>query len=121
MEIDRLNNRWMNLFNPICENAIVLEKGFRQLMEKYTEKHRYYHNMDHINSSLGHLDELSCSMENSYNIEVALWFHDVIYDPKKTDNEKMSAEYAKGFLVYCPGFSDHIEYKKINNDYQTPI
>lgn len=31
-------------------------------------------------------------------VEVALWFHDIIYDPKKNDNEKMSSEYAKAFL-----------------------
>lgn len=27
------------------------------------------------------------------SIELAIWFHDIIYDPKKNDNEAQSAEY----------------------------
>lgn len=38
-------------------------------------------------------------MKNTDIVELAIWFHDVIYDPKRKDNEKLSAELFQEFAA----------------------
>ncbi len=56
----------------------------------YAEPHRRYHTMTHITDSFGTLDALVPETQRSLSLELALWFHDVVYDPKRTDNEHQS-------------------------------
>jgi predicted metal-dependent HD superfamily phosphohydrolase len=58
-----------------------------QLSTLYTEPHRHYHHLGHIASSLSEFDATG---SNNFLIEGAIWFHDVIYDPKRGDNEAAS-------------------------------
>ena len=58
-----------------------------QLSTLYTEPHRHYHHLGHIASSLSEFDATG---SNNSLIEGAIWFHDVIYDPKRGDNEAAS-------------------------------
>lgn len=58
-----------------------------QLSALYTEAHRHYHQLGHIASSLAEFD--ATGSDNSL-IEGAIWFHDVIYDPQRGDNEAAS-------------------------------
>jgi len=97
MEIGRLENRWVELFGSTHDIAVVKET-FKTLTSRYSEKHRYYHTLSHINACLNLLDEVTNFIVEPFNVEVAIWFHDVIYNPKRNNNEEMSAKYAKAFL-----------------------
>jgi predicted metal-dependent HD superfamily phosphohydrolase len=98
MEIGKLEHRWVELFSSTSVNKSTIHNGFQELVVRYSEKHRHYHNLSHINSCLEHLDEISDRIIDLEAIEISLLFHDVIYDPRRNDNEKMSSEYAKAFL-----------------------
>ncbi len=64
----------------------------------YNGKGRYYHNETHIRTSLRHLQAVQ-HLANDYNaIEIALWFHDVIYNIFSANNELESAKLASQFL-----------------------
>jgi predicted metal-dependent HD superfamily phosphohydrolase len=56
---------------------------------------RHYHTLEHIDACLAWLDEVKPSAEYPAEIELALWFHDAIYDPRAKDNERRSAELAR--------------------------
>ena len=58
-----------------------------ELSTLYTKAHRHYHHLGHIASSLAEFDATG---SNKSLIEGAIWFHDVIYDPKRGDNEAAS-------------------------------
>lgn len=58
-----------------------------ELSTLYTEARRHYHHLGHIASSLAEFDATG---SNNSLIEGAIWFHDVIYDPKRGDNEAAS-------------------------------
>ena len=73
------------------------EAAYDYLYKKYGEPNRAYHNLNHINDCLTKLDTLG-PIEHKAEIEMAFWFHDVIYDPYRKDNELKSAEIAKAFL-----------------------
>lgn len=59
----------------------------------YEHPSRAYHNLEHIYSMLENLTESERFAENPHRIILAIWFHDVIYDPKRNDNELKSAQF----------------------------
>ncbi len=68
------------------------------LMHSYTEKHRHYHDISHIKATLIHLDQVRALAQHAPLIELALWFHDVIYKPFSSTNEADSAQWARRFM-----------------------
>lgn len=68
---------------------------FYQLVACYSEPHRKYHTMQHLNECFTHLEKLRSLAEHPAEIELALWFHDAVYDTKSQDNEEKSAEWAR--------------------------
>lgn len=57
----------------------------------YGEETRAYHNLSHIQSMLRALDALPVPDEKQI-MEWAVWYHDIIYDSRRKDNELKSAE-----------------------------
>lgn len=73
-------------------------KTFEFLIAAYSEKGRHYHTTEHVSACLRHLDGCVDSLEFPREVEIALWFHDVIYKPFSSNNEKESAGWATSFL-----------------------
>ncbi len=71
------------------------EMILKELLSRYSEPARAYHNLEHI---VAMLDELEPMNEADPAIAMAIWFHDAVYDPKAKDNEGQSAELAKKMI-----------------------
>jgi predicted metal-dependent HD superfamily phosphohydrolase len=67
---------------------------FGDLAAAYSEPHRHYHTLAHIDACLAALDAYRTLAVRPAEIAVALWFHDVVYDTHRDDNEAMSAAWA---------------------------
>lgn len=86
-------------FWRVCErlgakNREVVDKWFEVLWANYEETGRAYHTITHhIAHALELLDNYD--VPNRDTVELAIWFHDVIYDGKRSDNELKSAEVAE--------------------------
>lgn len=65
-----------------------------RLVRAYGEPQRAYHSPQHLEECLGVLDEAKVFMQQPDLIELALWFHDAVYDPKSIENEALSAAMA---------------------------
>ena len=65
---------------------------FDELDALYREPHRRYHTAAHIEHCLGQLDLAAGRMDEPDAVEMALWFHDAIYDVPGPENELRSAE-----------------------------
>lgn len=65
---------------------------FERLQDHYREAHRHYHTPDHIRHCLEQFDVAREEMSDPDAVELALWFHDVIYETPGNDNELRSAE-----------------------------
>lgn len=66
-----------------------------ELIARYSEPHRKYHTLQHLDECFEKLDEIRTLAERPAEIELALWFHDAIYNVKRRDNEKKSADWAR--------------------------
>ena len=63
----------------------------------YTQPHRKYHNEQHLALCLDQLDLVTHEVEQSDQIEMGIWFHDVVYDLGQPDNEARSAALFREF------------------------
>ena len=65
---------------------------FDELDTLYREPHRRYHTAAHIEHCLRQFDFAADRMDEPDAVEMALWFHDAIYDVPGKENELRSAE-----------------------------
>jgi predicted metal-dependent HD superfamily phosphohydrolase len=69
-------------------DAAVVAGG---LGPRYTQPHREYHNLMHIEDVLLRIEELEPPPEHELSLALAAWFHDAVYQPGQPDNEDRSA------------------------------
>ncbi len=62
------------------------------IIAKYSEKQRFYHNLSHVNTLLFSAEDYKKSFNDYDSVRLAIWFHDVIYEPKSFNNETESAK-----------------------------
>ncbi|MGZ3158896.1 MAG: HD domain-containing protein [Burkholderiaceae bacterium] len=85
---------WRNL--GVAESDPVL---YQTLIDHYSESHRKYHTLQHLEECFEKLSELRPLATHAEEIELALWFHDAIYSTIRHDNEERSADWAKSSVL----------------------
>jgi len=68
------------------------------LCRRYCESGRAYHNLDHIMAMLDIVSDFGGTVHDDVAVRLAVWFHDAVYDPRRSDNEDESAAYAMAVL-----------------------
>ncbi len=89
--------RWVSLWTRLgaVGDARVV---WSEIERRYREPHRAYHNFGHIGHCLAEFDTVRSLAESPVAVELAIWFHDAIYDTHANDNEEQSANFAAQFL-----------------------
>lgn len=88
--LTRLEKSWCELHQHY--HFSEPQKIFNNLIAAYSEKQRAYHTLQHVYECLVLLDSIRSDLKDAYAVELAMWFHDVVYDPQAKDNELKSAE-----------------------------
>jgi predicted metal-dependent HD superfamily phosphohydrolase len=86
-------SRWAALWQGFGRPPPV--RVFEALAQRYAETHRHYHTAQHIAECLAHFDSARHLCEHAAEVEMALWFHDAIYELRAKDNEEKSALWAQ--------------------------
>eukprot|EP00118_Oscarella_pearsei_P027429 m.1214 g.1214 ORF g.1214 m.1214 type:complete len:221 (+) comp5895_c0_seq1:156-818(+) len=71
------------------------------IRSKYTESQRHYHTLCHLTEMMHFLVEYSDALRHPESVAMAIFFHDVIYDPTRKDNEEQSAALYDEFASMC--------------------
>ena len=93
-----LSERWNQLWSNLQVSEIP-QQTFAELIAAYSEPWRFYHNLTHVEECLRIFDEGKALAARPDEIELAIWFHDAVYDPKSKENEQQSADWASRAVV----------------------
>jgi len=84
---------WARLLSgvvPSGTHPVAIAEAGRDLLRRWSEPHRRYHDVEHLATVLSIVDELGAPAE----VRLAAWYHDAVYDPRSADNEERSARLA---------------------------
>lgn len=89
MHTDELRARWQDVLPDQPELG-------DELINRYGEPHRRYHDQDHLLSVLRWIDQLAERDHDLFLIRLAAWFHDAVYEipAGQLSNEEASARLA---------------------------
>lgn len=90
MPVDGLLAAWRA---DVASAGGVDDHAGEELLERWSEPHRRYHDVDHLTAMLSHVDDLSGGAADPA-VRLATWFHDAVYDPTSAGNEEASAALA---------------------------
>ncbi|WUH93021.1 hypothetical protein OG900_24830 [Streptomyces sp. NBC_00433] len=71
----------------------------RELLERWGEPQRRYHTVDHLSDVLARATELTAYADDPDTVALAVWFHDAVYRPDRSENEQRSADLARRALA----------------------
>ena len=91
----------------------ITEKKMQELLEKWgividyptiltiwNESHRGYHGQNHLIDLLEQIESMTdITQKERETLIISALFHDIVYDPKRTDNEEKSVEFFEGLCI----------------------
>ncbi|WP_315720461.1 MULTISPECIES: phosphohydrolase [unclassified Bradyrhizobium] len=77
------------------------------LIAAYSAPGRHYHDLRHVEDCLAWLDRVAgLDARDREILTLAIWWHDVVYDPRRSDNEEQSAVLAERHVA--PDMRDEV-------------
>ncbi|MBF4489163.1 hypothetical protein IOD06_04595 [Psychrobacter sp. N25K4-3-2] len=75
-------------------DRVEVEMLWQAVATRYNEAHRAYHTLHHLKQLFAQFEQVKHNLYEPHIIALALYYHDVIYEPTRADNELKSADYA---------------------------
>ncbi|MCZ2803980.1 metal-dependent phosphohydrolase [Modestobacter sp. VKM Ac-2983] len=82
-------------WTALVDDSPTSRTEWAALVGAWSEPHRSYHDLAHLAAVLGLVDELAGHAADPVAVRLAAWYHDVAYDPQRSDNEEVSAARAR--------------------------
>lgn len=103
-----LEIRFISLCQAFGLSNALAKKYWKQLYDLYSDPNRHYHNLVHLFNLLNLLDKYKLKIQRPALFELAVWYHDAIYNAKAKDNELQSAKLAQSL------FEDYLDDLALN-------
>ncbi len=87
---------WHALTAPLLPDYARREAERAKLAAAYSAPDRHYHTLQHLENLRRQV--AAFPQEDAVVVGLAIWFHDVVYQALRSDNEAKSAEWALAFL-----------------------
>jgi len=94
-----LATQWHHLTAPVVPDEARREAMLHQLTAAYTASGRHYHTLQHVQTLLEAVQRAAATLHDAAAVQLAVWFHDAVYNPLRDDNEARSAALALKFLA----------------------
>ncbi|MFL0095379.1 HD domain-containing protein [Tenacibaculum maritimum] len=86
-----LENRFRNTISLYSQEQNLIRSLWLEINDHYTEKHRTYHNKTHLIELLNYFDTYNEQVLNPTILELSIFYHHIIYNVWKKNNEEKSA------------------------------
>jgi predicted metal-dependent HD superfamily phosphohydrolase len=90
-----LKQTFIKLLEKYTDKNDVINELWNEIEVNYSKKNRYYHTLQHLENLLYQLTEIKDKINNWDTILFTLYYHDIVYNPLKKNNEEKSAEFAE--------------------------
>lgn len=95
-EVEELRDAWSDATSEICKGNQDSQRlvcgWWNRVVEQYSEAGRYYHTLTHLHHMLTLKNNISSHLHRPGLLLLAVFFHDIVYDPRAADNEEKSAK-----------------------------
>ncbi len=89
-----LNDIFIALLKYYTDNERLINELWAEIEQHYTNKKRHYHTLEHLNKLFNQLSEIKNEIQHWHILLFSLFYHDIIYNTLKSDNEEKSAALA---------------------------
>ncbi len=93
-----MQGQWVRLLGGFGVPVAEAYAPFDRLVAAYSEPPRHYHTLEHLGELFRVVGRLASGIADMPAVQFAVWYHDAVYDPKATDNEERSADWAEADL-----------------------
>lgn len=90
----KLEKTFNSLLSNYTSDNQKIDQFWNEIELRYSEEHRYYHTMTHLEDLLTELEEVKSDFDNYEAVLFALFYHDIVYDATNSNNEEDSAKIA---------------------------
>lgn len=104
-----LKDIFTELVMHYSKDELLCNKLWNEIEKSYSHKKRYYHNLSHIVSLIGELKKYQHLVKDWDTLLFSVFYHDIVYNVLKKDNEEKSAEVAVDNLRKLTFPADQIE------------
>ena len=110
---DNIRGVWEQLAGRYCSDPALIDRFFNEIERKYTTTRRYYHNLQHIQALLAFCESYTAQLKDTTVVAFSIFYHDIIYNVLRKDNEPRSAQLAVNRLQALSVPSEKIEQVKL--------
>lgn len=107
-----LYDYWKDLTGSLpADRADAAEKSFAAIVARYDEGHRRYHNRTHLEELFALYEGCKHLLKDRKAVIAAIFYHDLVYNPRSSVNEEESAESAVSSLSglgFSPAFAERV-------------
>lgn len=86
-----LKENFLQLCFNFNKDQTLINNLWHEIEQKYSEKERHYHNLNHLETMFSELEPIKDKILNFSNLSFSVFYHDAIYDAASKSNEEKSA------------------------------
>lgn len=90
-----IKETFTELLTNYTDNECLRNELWTEIEENYSSKKRHYHTFQHLENVFSQLTDVKEKVQNWETILFTLYYHDIIYNSIKSDNEEKSAKLAE--------------------------
>ena len=82
------------LVHHYSTDDLLIAKLWDEIEKSYCRRNRYYHNLGHLETLVRELDKYREQINDWHSVLFSVFYHDIIYNVTRKDNEEKSARLA---------------------------